>query len=426
MNMPGKYVALWTMMQNERRPLAALRRLQEAKLRRLVRHVYDHVTFYRRVFKDQGLSPEDILTVEDLRKLPLIDKTDLKAQPMADLISNHHDSIADLIQISTSGSSGVPFDLFIDRRYNQLRKAQSLRPYLGNGRRLTDRIIYFTGFPDRKPKWFERLGVLREQRIDCNAPHALQLQAFNSLRPQVIQGYPSALTSLASFIRDEAIRIRKTRLIFTDSELLTLGSRKLIEQTFHAPVIDVFGSWETGNIAYECERHSGYHMAIDCVVIELIGKDGNPVREGEEGEMVCTVLDNLTMPLIRYNLRDLAAHATSPCTCQRSFPLLNVIAGRSDDTVRLADGRTLSPQGFLTFFNFLNEAVKEFQIIQEAVDRFRIVVVPDARFDGAAGDRIRFMVRSRYPSAQVSVTVVDRIQREPSGKLRSFRSQVSP
>lgn len=425
MNIPGKYAALWSMMQNEHRPLASLVQLQEAKLQRLVRHAYDHVPFYRRMFKSRGLSPEDIQTLVDLRKLPVIDKEALKAQPVTDLISNHHDSIADLIRVSTSGSSGVPFDFFIDRRCEQLRKAQSLRPYLSNGRRLTDCSVYFTGFPDQKPKWFERLGVLREWRIGCNEPHAFQLQAFNRFRPQVIQGYPSALTSLASFVRDQAVQIHKPRLIFTDSELLTPENRRLIEQTYRAPVIDVFGSWETGNIAYECDRHRGYHMAIDCVVFELITKDGNPAGDGEEGEMVCTVLDSLAMPLIRYNLHDIAARTAHPCPCQRSFPLLEVIAGRSDDMVRLADGRTLSPQGFLASFNFVNEAVKEFQIIQQAVDRFHIVVAPSARFDGAAGERIRSMVSSRYPSAQVSTIVVDRIQREPSGKLRSFRSQVS-
>lgn len=413
---------LLSMMRNERRPLASLVRLQEAKLRRLIRHAHDHVPFYRLMFKKHGVAPEEIQTLDDLRKLPVIDKGDLKACPLTDVISNYHDSIDDLIRVSTSGSSGVPFDIFIDQSYNRLRKAQSLRPYLSNGRRFTDCSVYFTGFPDQKPKWFERLGVLREQRISCNVPHALQLQAFNKFRPQVVQGYPSALTSFASFVRDGGIQISRTRLIFTDSELLTPEGRGLIEQTFGAPVIDVFGTWETGNIAYECDRHCGYHIAVDCVMLELVTEGGKPAGDGEEGEIVCTVLDNLTMPLIRYNLHDIAAYTADTCACRRSFPLLNVIAGRSDDTVRLADGRTLSPQGFLASFNFLNETVSEFQIIQEAIDRFTIIVVPGPHFDS---ERIRSMVASRYPSARVSITVVERIQREASGKLRSFRSQVT-
>jgi phenylacetate-CoA ligase len=137
------------------------------------------------------------------------------------------------------------------------------------------------------------------------------------------------------------------------------------------------------------------------------------------------VLDNLVMPFIRYNLHDIAQHAASPCPCGRTLPLLNVIAGRKADMMHLPDGRRQSPLGFLVHFDGLGEVVNEYQIVQEAVDRFRITVVPGACFDATAGEKIGFILRSRYPSAQVSVIVVDRIQREPSGKLRAFLSQVS-
>jgi phenylacetate-CoA ligase len=269
-----------------------------------------------------------------------------------------------------------------------------------------------------------RLGVLQERRIGCDVPHAQQLQVLMELRAQVIQGYPSALVSLAAFIREQGSEIPQPRLVFTDSELLAAHDRRLIEETFRAPVIDVFGSWETGNIAHECEHRRGYHAAIDCVILEVIRENGAPARAGEEGEMVCTVLDNLAMPLIRYNLHDLAAWAPKGCSCGRTLPLLEMIGGRSDDRVRLADGRTQSPQGFLSPLKFASEFVNEFQVVQEAVDRFRIIVVPGPRFDDAARERIRSTVSSRYPSAEVSVIVVDHLQRERSGKRRSFRSEV--
>lgn len=422
--MTGKYVALWSLLKNERRRPAELAAMQEAKLRRLVRHAFEQVPFYRRLYKEHRVSPEDIRTAEDLAMLPVIDKEMLTAQPLCDLISDRHGSSDELIRLSTSGSSGIPFDLFIDKPYEQLRKAQALRPYLSNGRRLADRVVYVTGYPDKKPKWFMHLGVLEEKRIACDLPHARQVELCNALRPQVLQGYPSALTSLASYVRDEDLEIVRPRLIFTDSELLTSESRNLIERTFGAPLIDVFGTWETGNIAYECDRHQGYHFAIDCVRLELIKQDGKPAGEHEVGEIVCTALDNFAMPLIRYNLHDVAAFATGPCVCGRNFPVLDTVGGRSDDMVRLADGRTLSPQGFLTSFNFLSDAVKEFQVVQEATDRFRITVVPAACFDEAASERIRRSVSSRYPGSEVSIAVVDRIEREASGKLRSFVSHV--
>ena len=412
------------MMRNERRNMRDLQNALDAKLRRLVRYASTHVPFYRDLFEAHGVRPDAICRVEDIERLPVIDKAQLQTQRASDLISDDYRSFDDLIVIRTSGSSGTPLELFIDKDYEAIRKAQSLRPYLTNGRRITDRALCFTGHPDLQKKYFEYFGLLRETRVDSSADHATQRRAFEQAQAQVIQGYPSALVSLATDICDESSSIAKPRIVFTDSELLTLDKRRFIEQAFGAPVIDVFGSWETGNIAYECDRQSGYHIAADCVVLEVVGDDGTVVEHGEEGELVCTVLDNLAMPLIRYNLHDIARRTTRVCTCGRQFPLLDVIAGRRDDLVRLADGRTASSQGFLTVFSFLAGAVREFQITQEAVNRFRIVLVPGSRFEDAHIERIRSAVGSRYPAAAVEVRIADRIDREASGKLRAFRSLV--
>ena len=422
--MHNKFLSLWSMMRNERRNLRDLHRTRDAKLRRLVRYASRHVPFYRDLFEACGVRPDTIRTVEDLERLPIIDKARLQTRHTSELISDDYGSSDELIMLRTSGSSGMPLELYINRDYEAIRKAQSLRPYLTNGRHITDQVLYFTGHTDQRAKWFEYLGLLRETRIDSSADPAAQRQALEQTQAQIIQGYPSALTSLATDIGDESIRVTKPRVVFTDSELLTPDKRQLIEQAFGAPVIDVFGSWETGNIAYECDRQTGYHIAMDCVVLEVVGNDGSVVSRGEEGELVCTVLDNLAMPLIRYNLHDIARRATRTCTCGRQFPLVDVIAGRSDDLVRLADGGTVSSQGFLTAFGFLAGVVREFQITQQAIDRFQIVVVPGARFEDAHIERIRSVVRSRYAAADVDVRIAEHIDREASGKLRAFRSLV--
>jgi phenylacetate-coenzyme A ligase PaaK-like adenylate-forming protein len=110
--------------------------------------------------------------------------------------------------------------------------------------------------------------------------------ALRTYRPDIIHGYPSSLVSLGSVILDKGLDVPGPRQVFTDS----------------------VGSFETENIAYECEHHQGCHVATDCVILEIL-KDGKPVAEGEDGEMVCTVLDNLAMPLVRYNLHDLEGRA---------------------------------------------------------------------------------------------------------------------
>jgi len=411
------------MLRNERRPVEALEQARDAALRRLVRRAYEQVRFYRRSFEQAGLTPADIRTAQDLTKLPVIDKQVLRAQPPEDLL-RAGDRVERLTRLSTSGSSGTPFDVYLDARSRNLRKAQSLRPYLANGRRLTDRCLLLTGHPVHDPKWFERLGVLREYRLDCKLPPAQQLAAVDAHRPQVIQGYPSALTSIAALARDERRPLHRPRLVFTDSELLTAESRRLIADMLGPPV-DVYGTWETGNIAYQCERRQGHHVAIDCVVLEVLAEDGNPAAAGAEGRLVCTVLDNDAMPLIRYDLGDIAAWATEPCSCGRSFPLLRLLSGRANDRLRLADGQTISPEGLLARFDSMSAGVREYQVIQEAGTRFRVIVVPGAQFDDATSGRIRAIFESWQPSVDVTVECVDQIPREPSGKRRTFRSLVS-
>jgi phenylacetate-CoA ligase len=255
-------------------------------------------------------------------------------------------------------------------------------------------------------------------------PLEQQLAVVNAWRPHVIQGYPSALTSLAAFVRDERRSLHRPRLVFTDSELLTAESRRLIEEMLGVLPIDVYGTWETGNIAYQCERRQGHHVAIDCVVLEVLADDGNPARRGEAGRLVCTMLDNDAMPLIRYDLRDIAAYTTEPCACGRSFPLLKVITGRANDQLRLAGGRTMSPEGLLARFDTLSACIREYQVIQDALERFRVIVVPGLQFNDSTPGRIRAIFEAWRPSLEVTIEVVDHIPREPSGKRPAFRSRV--
>lgn len=420
---PLKYLALWSMLRNERRPVHELERERDAALRQLVRRAYDQVHFYRRVFDREGLTPDDIQTAYDLRKLPVIEKQTLRMQPLEDLL-RIGDRPERLTRLSTSGSSGTPFDVYIDARCQRLRKAQSLRPYLTNGRRVGDRSLLLTGHPDLQPKWFERLGALRERRVDCAAPLEQQLAAINASRPQVIQGYPSALAALTAFVRDERRPLHRPRLVFTDSEMLTAAHRRLIEETLGVPPIDVYGTWEVGNIAYECAQRQGHHIAIDCVVLEVLAGNGDPARPGEDGRLVVTMLDNDAMPLIRYDLGDVAARSTESCACGRSFPLLQVISGRANDQLRLAEGRAISPEGLLARFGPMSARVREYQVIQETPDRFRVVVVPGPEFDESTPGRIRAIFEAWQPSVEVTIEAVDHIPREASGKRPAFRSRV--
>ena len=226
---------------------------------------------------------------------------------------------------------------------------------------------------------FRRLGLLPELLVDLADDPEETLRAWQLHRPRILQGYPSALRLLAQYCLEHNRSLEPApRLVFTDSELLLADTRALIEHTFRAPLIDVFGTFETDNIAYQCDRRTGYHVTPDSVVLEIV-RDGVPVGPGEIGEIVVTVLHNRTTPFIRYNLHDLAAWATAPCSCGRTAPLLEVFAGRANDLLTYPDGRQLTPMGITAIFSERAHLLRQYQMAPKRRGAFRPFDRADSR-----------------------------------------------
>ena len=416
----NKYLHFIQLMRNERLPLEKLRMIQNKKLKRLVSHAYYHVPFYRNQFRKINLRPNDIRRVEDLYKIPIIDKNIFYKKPPSAFIDDRINGPERLTRISTSGSSGQILDFFVDQQYSQLRKAQFLRPYLTNGSRLKDRLVWFRGRPEKAQRLHQKLGFLEDHQFYSGLDPDLQIQIIQKMKPTVMRGYGSTFRLMASKILERQITVPPLRKIFTDSEMLSASSRRRIKSAFQTDVIDIYGTFETENIAYECQKHNGYHMAIDCVIMEFL-KDGIPVKPGEEGEIVCTVLDNLTFPFIRYNLHDLGTPLASPCSCGRTFPLMGAITGRTHHYITKPDGSKISSTSIIAHFWSLGKYIHECQVIHQTIDSFLILIVPTKFYSDKIKKEIIHCICKDFPYATVQIQMVDHIQREKSGKLLDFK-----
>jgi len=423
--LPWKYVMLPLLLRNQWLPPEALRRLQERKLRRLMEHAWRNVPFWRKRFEKAGVRPEEINHVEDLRRLPVIDKSDIRNADPRELTDRRVAGSDSLVEIETSGSSGEPLEFPIDGRYDQFRKAQYLRPYFTNGQRFTDKVLRASVHAEKPARWFHRLGILREERVFSGEAPGKFVSALRRLKPQVLVGYGSFLSLVACRLEEDGgVPDPPPRLIFTDSELLSAGVRERIERVFGVPATDVYGTYETDNIAYECPLHRGYHMAVDAVIMEFL-RDGEPVGPGEEGEVVVTVLDNLTTPFIRYNLHDLASFTDEPCPCGRTFPLMTMIGGRLDDCTVSEDGSLRCSMGLVNSFRSVACYVREWQVIQESPKEFFVLLVPASGYCDRVREEIRRKLVEQFPGAGVEFRIVDRIDRSPSGKFRAVISKVA-
>lgn len=410
------------LLHNESLPPATLMVRQDRALRHLVRRAAAQVPFYRDMYARYGVDAAGFQGLADLAQLPIIDKAMLRSAGAGAVALG---APARRVRISTSGSTGEPFEFPIDRRYDEWRKAQYLRPYLRNGRRLLDKVLRLTAFPSSRTPWFSRLGVLREWQLSCAADPAQIVAAWRLLAPDMLQGYPSSLRALAHYCLDSGESLAPApRLLFTDSELLSPDTRSLLERVFGAAVIDIFGTYETDNIAYQCATGEGYHVATDCAVLELV-RDGKPVAPGQEGELVVSVLANHTTPFIRYNLRDLGRLSDTPCRCGSPFPLLLTLAGRADDLIVLADGSRRSPMSVLGRLDGFVDAILHYQLRQVAVQRFELLIAPSMRFAEVGTQAIGDAVDAALEHPQLEVKLVAAIPPDPSGKRRAFVSELA-
>jgi phenylacetate-CoA ligase len=418
----SKYINLIRFLRNEHRSLDELIHIQNLGLCKLVKHSYNTVKFYKKLFDDRGLQPGDIRSVEDISKIPIIDKKTFHQNSINDLISEKYKKKR-LIPVTTTGSSGMMLKFFIDNSFDQFRKAQFLRPYITNGRKLFDKTLVFSAPKPPSKKWFQQLGFMPENRVYFNAGTIEQISVIKKIKPTVIQGCASVLNLLALKILDENILIPKPRLVFTDSEVLTTNMRKNIEEAFDVKVIDIYGTFETDNVAYECQYQNGYHVAMDCVIMEFIC-EARKAEPFEEGEIVMTVLNNFAMPFIRYNLHDIGAYSNQACSCGRTFPLLTKIQGRSDDYIITADGKKLPFPTLGAYWHSLTKFVHEFQVIQEKITTFTVFIVPNNSFNDEGRKIITSEINKYFPDAKIDIKIVPAIERKGSGKLMTFKSKV--
>jgi len=405
------------MLRAERRKPEGLQIDQNEALRKLVRHASLHVPFYRELYARHGVDVDAFRGIEDLSRLPIVDKRSLRAAGEQVLAE---DRPPQLVPILTSGSTGEPYQFCIDQHHDQWRKAQYLRPYLSNGRGLHHKVLRLTAFPSSRRPWLSSLGMLREWQLDCAAEPQRILARWRELRPSVLQGYPSSLLAFAHHCLEQGARLDPApRLVFTDSEMLRPDVRDVLERAFGTAPIDIFGTYETDNIAYQCAERGGYHVALDSVVLEIV-RDGQAVAEGEEGELVATVLTNHTHPFIRYRLGDIGRFATTGCRCGRTFPLLEVISGRADDMIEFADGTRRTPLNVLGRLDSFAPLVRHYQLHQLAVDRFELWIVPSPDYTPEVAGQILRALEDPLQHAAITLRVVDAAPRDPSGKLRSF------
>jgi len=416
---------LRNLQRNLKLPRSTIQEIQGNKLRLLVNHAYENVLYYRQLFDSNRIRLRDIKGIKDLEKIPVTDKTVMRAVRKADIMAKNINP-KECVEVFTSGSTGMPTHIFFTRKDYEFLDLVYLRSFLQNGLKFKHKRAFILdphSFETKKC-WYHRLGIATYANISCFWEPEKQVQVLKGEKPDFIHGYPSSLRQVAEFISDSKIDEIKPHIISTAAELLHPKDRQFITSVLGAPVYDRYAARECGNIAWECNEHNGYHINIDSLVVEFL-KDGRPVDPGEKGDVVITNLHSYAMPFIRYKIGDIGVLSDKMCPCGIELPLMDVIEGRDEDFILLKDGKKISPMMVTGTLDHI-PGIKQFRVVQEGINSVLVVITKGKDFQSHTVTQVEKDLKGLFGwDMDVRCQVVDGISRESSGKVRTVISRLS-
>lgn len=321
----------------ETMPVEEIKRLQSEKLVKQVKHVYENVEPYRKKMDEKGVKPEDIKGIEDLYKLPFIEKSDLRDTYPYGMLAK---PLADCVRIqSTSGTTGKRVIAYYTQHDIDLWEDCCARALVAAGADREDvvQVSYgyglFTGGPGLNGG-SHRVGCLTLPMSSGNTER--QLQFMTDLNATVLCCTPSYACYLAESLKEKGYTPDTIPLkagIF-GAEPWTAEIRKNIEEGLGIKAYDIYGLTEISGpgVSFECEEQTGMHINEDHFLAEIINPEtGEVLPEGEKGELVFTCLDKEAFPVLRYRTRDICVLNRKKCSCGRTFIKMAKPMGRSDD-----------------------------------------------------------------------------------------------
>ncbi len=413
---------------------ARLKRFQDKKLREIFAYAYANSSFYYRRFKEAGLGPQDIRTTEDLRRVPLVRKSDLIGN-MSEVVSKEF-SQDELKLQRTSGSTGRPLYVYLTGRENEFRKAKHLRAQVALGQKPWDKWVTITS-----PLHFAETSRLQKLAhffsitpISVFDDVGIQLSEISAAKPDVIDGYSNSILLLAKEIGKQGLTPVSLKFLVSGAEWLDSTSREFVEKVFSVPFYDQYASVEFERIAWQCKEKRDYHLDADSVLAEFVDENGDEVARGEKGEIVCTSLFNYAMPFIRYALDDIGVRSKDDeCACGRVFPLMKVLEGRRTSLLTLPSGKVLAPFAFmLSVWTFKDYgSIDLFRVVQTKKDliifkvKLKENVVDENSIARALEEHVRKSLNLTPQEVDIRVEPVAEIPLGKNGKFQIVTSQLS-
>ena len=393
---------------------------QNEKLRKLIKHSVTSVPYYKDLFEKNNLSIEDIKTKEDLYKIPILTKEEIKKQGIDRFISTNYPKNK-IVSESSSGSTGEPLFYKTTKEAYSLNIAANLRGWQWTGFKLGDRYIKLSQNSRNNPlkklqdKISNNLYLATNPLIDSN--FEFLLKEIENYKPRIIRCYPDPLLFLARYKKQHPEYKYQPKAITTTGNTLYVETRKEIEDAFGCKIFDSYNCESNSNV-FECETHNGYHSAEEYGISEILDENNKPIHSGI-GRLISTDLYNYAHPFIRYETQDQVELLKERCSCGRELLSLKRILGRASDVLETTNGKYIV-HDFTIFFSLQNsplkKSVESFQVIG-CENKVVLNLVVNNRFNSVISDYIKNYWMVKFNEI-VDVNVVKDIPLTKSGKRK--------
>ena len=392
-----------------------LRHFQDKKLRQVVKYAYK-VPVYNKKYKESNIHPNNIKGLDDLRKLPMVSKDDIRnAFPDGVIPSNAN--LKKLWKIKSSGSTGKPLSFYRDTfgLFEDLLFSIRGQKFVNiNWRK--DRITSFG--PHDSPDRFDfavKHAILDNLKFFSSSIKSYQhlsyslkdlddkFEKINKFRPDYILGPPVDLQAIAYLKKKGLGKDIKPKVIVTSGGMLDGYVRSYIEDAFNCKVVDMYSSVEMGLAAFECEE-GNYHVSSDYIYLEFLNENGEPVSSGEPGHVILTRFFGKGTPFIRYSgLDDILTPLYETCPCGRHSQLIKRIDGKRVHQIKSPDGKYIAPVYFTRGIDAAMQSLKtdkilQYQVVQEELDKIDLLIVinEDKRNEPPSSDKLISEIKNQY------------------------------
>jgi len=431
---PGQAVTVALAAQVQHTQWWPLERIRAAQLQQLQSLVQHAARTTRRGRKHFGQLADQPLTWERWRQVPITSRAALQGQPrkfLSNAVPKTHGPVG---TVSTSGSTGRPVVVHRTAATSLIWRVMTARNnqwHRHDTHKVLGTVRHAPEAPPPRGRTATTWGAAAKlfggtggcEILHIGASTEQQLAWLQSRKVHYLLMYPSSLRDLLHLCEERGVTFPDLVAIKTFGEVLSPNLRALVREQWGLPIVDMYSTTEVGYIALQCPKHDHFHVVSEAVHVEVVREDGSACAVGEVGRLLVTPLHNYAMPLLRYDVGDLAVMG-EPCDCGRGLPVLQRVLGRVRHTFVTADGaRIWLTMGAHKFASLA--PIVQYQFVQKKAGSLQARFVTKRPHTPAEADAILAHLNKKAPpGTDISIAWVDHIPRTARGKFLDFVSEL--